>query len=170
MSQSDHPPLHRHETLAPFSRDHYTGLVQSQHLRKAAEGDDVARRKAVAEFIDAWDHEIEEHFADEERLLLDRLNDQDRQRLLEEHGRIREDVAQLREIRRTTDPDPNALRGAGERLEEHIRWEERELFERVQNSLTKKQLSELAVATQDIEQSRPRTARRKTDGSSEHSR
>ena len=69
MTRFKHSPIERHEALTPFSRDHYTGLVQAQHLSKAAESDAVARRKAIAEFVDAWDTEIAAHFADEERLL-----------------------------------------------------------------------------------------------------
>ena len=123
MARFEHAPIERHEALAPLSRDHYVGLVQAQHLKKSADADDVARRKAIAEFIDAWDHEIAPHFADEERLLVDLASEADRQRLLEEHQRLRELAGQARELRHQTDPAADLVRQVREKLEEHIRWE-----------------------------------------------
>jgi iron-sulfur cluster repair protein YtfE (RIC family) len=160
MPQPEHPPLKRHEALAPLSRDHYTGLVQAQRLMKAADGDEVARRKAVAGFVDAWEHELAEHFADEERLLVGLMTDDDRQRLLSDHRQLTDDAARLRGLRRITDPSPSALREVGQRLEQHIRWEERELFGRLQQQATDDQLAGLQEATAAIERTRPRNIRR----------
>lgn len=158
MDRFKHEPIERHEALAPFSRDHYTGLVQAQHLKKAADSDAVARRKAIASFVDAWDTEIAEHFADEQRLLLELMDDADRQRLLEEHQQLTALAQQARELRQKTDPDAAAVRQIGQMLEQHIRWEERELFVRLQNRLSPGQLAELGHRTEPIEQSRPRNA------------
>lgn len=157
MARFKHSPIERHEALAPFSRDHYTGLVQAQHLKKAAESGAVARRKAIAEFVDAWDSEIAEHFADEERLLLELASDADRQRLLKEHQQLTDLADQVRGLRRQTDPDAAVVRQIGQALDEHIRWEERELFVRLQDQLSDEQLAELGHQTEPIEQSRPRS-------------
>jgi len=169
MSKFEHTPIERHEALAPFSRDHYVGLVQAQHLKKAADDDDVARRKAVAEFVDAWDTEIAPHFADEERLLTDLANEADRQRLMEEHQQIRTLADKARELRRQTDPAADAVRHIGQTLEKHIRWEEREMFVRLQQELTEDQLASLAQQTEPIEKQRPRNACRPGNGESESS-
>jgi len=167
MAKFEHAPIERHEALAPFSRDHYVGLVQAQHLKKAADDDDVARRKAIAEFVDAWDAEIAPHFTDEERLLTDLANDVDRERLIEEHQQIRSLADKARELRRQTDPAADAVRHIGETLEKHIRWEERELFVRLQQELTEGQLASLAQQTEPIEKQRPRNACRTSSGESE---
>jgi len=158
MPEFKHAPIERHEALAPFSRDHYTGLVQAQHLKKAAGSDAVARRKAVAEFVDAWDTAIAQHFADEEELLLGLAGDADRQRLLDEHERLRGLADRSREMRRDTDPDAAVVREIGQALDDHIRWEERELFVRLQNDLTPEQQATLEQQTEPIEQARPRNA------------
>jgi len=170
MAKFEHAPIERHEALAPFSRDHYVGLVQAQHLKKAADDDDVARRKAIAEFVDAWDTEIAPHFADEERLLTDLANQTDGERLIEEHQQIRSLADKARELRRQTDPAADAVRHIGETLEKHIRWEERELFVRLQQELTEAQLASLAEQTEPIEKQRPRNACRPGSGESEASR
>jgi len=169
MARFKHDPIERHEALAPFSRDHYVGLVQAQHLKKAAAADDVARRKAVAEFVDAWDTQIAPHFADEERLLTDLANEADRQRLMEEHQQIRTLADKARELRRQTDPATDAVRHIGQTLEKHIRWEEREMFVRLQQELTEGQLASLAQQTEPIEKQRPRNACRPGSGESESS-
>lgn len=161
MPEYQHPPIRRAEALAPFSRDHYAGLVQARRLQKAAGSDAPAdRRRAIAEFIDAWDREIAEHFRDEERLLPDHLDPADRDRLLEEHRRLGAEAEQARQLRRTTDPDAAALDRLGRDLEQHIRWEERELFERIQQRLGEDASAELESRTQEIERRRPRNIRR----------
>lgn len=156
MKDFQHNPLPRHEALAPLSRDHYAGLVQSQHLIKAAEQDDVTRRIAIAEFVDAWDREIEPHLRDEERLLAGLLSDADRARLLAEHRQLEEDAATLRSLRKSVDPSAVTLREIGERLHRHVRWEERELFSTIQQSLNGEQLAALERQTAGIDSARNR--------------
>jgi len=164
MAEEARAPIERHEAIVPFSRDHYVGLVQAQHLMKAAEAGDVERRKAVAAFIDAWDGEIAKHFDDEERLLLELLQEQDRRRLVGEHEALRVLANQARKMRRQVDPRAADVKQIGILLEQHIRWEERELFARLQEQLTDAQLSRLAVKTAEVEQSRPRSACRRDGG------
>ncbi len=156
MPRYVHPPLTRHEALAPFSRDHYIGLVRAHHLIKSADADAVARRKAIAEFIDGFDHEIADHFDDEERLLIDLLDAAHRKRLIAEHRTLRELADQARQLRHQVDPDPERVRQIGQAFDDHIRWEERELFQHIQSTLSEAQLRVLQGHTAPIEQSRPR--------------
>ena len=161
MTRFHHAPIARLEALAPFSRDHYVGLVQARHLAKAAGADDVARRKALSEFLDAWDSDIAEHFRDEERLLADLAAPEDRERLLAEHRRLMALADVARRLHRKVDSDPATLREIGQALEAHIRWEERDLFQRLQDRLSTEQLAALGVQTAAIEQARPRNIHRK---------
>lgn len=164
MGRFKQPPIERHEALAPFSRDHYTGLVQARRLIKSAEDDAVARRKAIAEFVDAWDQEIAEHFDDEERLLMDVMSDDDRQRLTREHVRLRSLADEARGLRKQTDPDASRLQDIGQTLDDHIRWEERELFARIQDRLDEAQLAAIGHHTASIEAQRPRNTPRQRRG------
>lgn len=159
MSDDQHPPLAREQVLAPFSRDHYTGLVQSSRLRKAPSDRAEACAKLAADFINAWDREIADHFDDEERLLLDLMNEEDRQRLLTEHAQVRDFAARIRAECDEGQFDPATLRGMGDRLETHIRWEERDLFNRLQQSLTDAQRRALEVKTAAIDPARGRKPR-----------
>jgi len=153
----ENAPIPRHEALTPFSRDHYVGLVHAQRLKKAASKDRVARHKALADFLEAWRTEIEPHFRDEERLLPPLiLGDDDRRRLLDEHAAIERAANEAVIKRRAVDPDPDFVERLGRDLERHIRWEERVLFNCVQESASERQLGALADATEQVERARNR--------------
>lgn len=161
MSDFKHAPLPRHPALAPLSRDHYLGLVQAQHLLKASAQNSVARRKAVAEFLDAWQQEIKPHFDAEERLLSDCLDAGDRRMLLDEHAAIVELAARFPALRKQVEPAADRLAQLGNMLEKHIRWEERVLFPRLQKQLKPEQLEILGQQTAALETRRPRSPERK---------
>jgi len=160
MAKFKHAPIDRDEALAPLSRDHYVGLVLAHHLIRAAAEDDVARRQAVEELIDVWDREIAVHLRDEERLLSEFMDKADHQRLLDEHKRLTDLASRVYAARRQVDPDSAVLREFGQLLEEHIRWEERELFNRIEDRLDTAQLAELQKKTAAIEAARPRNISR----------
>jgi len=155
MPPFEHPPIKRHPSLQPFSRDHYQALVQARHLMKAADGNAQDRRKALAEFLDVWEHQIQPHFDDEERLLADLSHDALRLQLLQEHRRLRDMAAEAREHRRRVDPAAAWVRMLGETLNAHVRWEERELFATLESSAPA-QLDRLQPQAARIEASRPR--------------
>ena len=163
MSRFEHEPIQRHPGMQPFSRDHYVGLVHAQRLIKAAEGDAAARRGAIAAFLDAWDHEISAHFKDEERLLIPLMRQDDAGRLLREHEALRRMAREARDLRKQIDPAASWVREAGERLRDHIRWEERELFGRIEAETDEAALAKLAEETGRIEASRPRNTCRDSD-------
>jgi hemerythrin-like domain-containing protein len=85
---------------------------------------------------------------------------------LTQHRRLEQDAENLRRLRKSVDPDPQTLADAGKRLEAHIRWEERELFDRVQQQLDDKAIEQLQHKTAAIEAARPRnTCREPRTGS-----
>jgi hemerythrin-like domain-containing protein len=163
MNDYQHPPQKRDESLQPLSRDHYTGLVQAERLRKAGDGSAADRQQALAGFVDAWQREIVEHFADEERLLTDMMTETEHARLLTEHRHLRELANQAQHAQHADDPDGPWCRQLGETLRDHIRWEERELFPVLQQRASPEQLARLAEHTAPIEQRRGRAKCDDTD-------
>jgi len=161
MSEFTNPPIKRHEALVPLSRDHFNGLSRAQRLIKSGKGDRVARHKALAEFLDAWAMEIAEHFNDEERLFIPFLGDSDRERLLNEHNELHELAKEAKELRGEVDPPAERVEHIGVKLRDHIRWEERELFTRLEATIEPAELAKIAQSTAEIEASRPRAADRK---------
>lgn len=157
-----HPPLKRHEGLKPLSRDHYGGLVQAKHLRQAADAEPDDRLKAVRNFLDEWNTVTIDHFEDEERLLVDLIPDRaQRDRLFDEHAKLHHYAEQAAELVESNQPpSPEWLRNLAALFNDHIRWEERELFPLIEQSADEQALAALESETDVIEQTRPRWTER----------
>lgn len=130
--------MKRHLCLEPLSRDHNDGLILARHL-------DLEGAEALPSFRSAWEGELRDHFAEEERLLIPLCSREDAERLLREHLAI----ASLAETATTADE----ARRLGVLLHDHIRWEERELFGRIE-SAPEATLRSLAEETKRIERRR----------------
>ena len=140
----------RHEAIAELSRDHHQALVQAMALKRAT---DENAAEVAANFVRFFDEEAQHHFEIEEQVLLplyakfvglevstDRLVVQ----VLHEHLELRALVETLRAT--APDVDPVLVRELGQRLDGHVRHEERKLFPQIQAALSEQQLAELAVA------------------------
>jgi len=138
--------MKRHEALQPFSRDHNVGLVLARKLSRA-DAEDPPGLKSLAQEVTAyWRGEMQDHFAEEERLLSPLASPESARRLQREHAAI-EELLQGGEDRL----DANALSTLGQLLDEHIRWEERGLFVEIEENATPQQLQDLALATSLVE-------------------
>ena len=150
-----YPPLKRHPALTPLSREHFNGLVQVRRLRRAADADAEQRRQVLAGFIAHWSTEMTAHFDDEERLLVPLASAPDGQRLLAEHAQLRALAEAARPRATAAEPGIDWMRALAAILERHIRWEEREFFERLQQQVRAEDLAALLPAAQTIERTRP---------------
>jgi hemerythrin-like domain-containing protein len=151
------PPLKRHASLQPFSRDHHLGLVRAQQLIRSASGDATQRRAAVRAFVDAWEQEIRDHFADEERLLIGLIAPGHERRLREEHAELARLAQEAPARAQSPDPQRDWTERLGKLLNDHIRWEERELFPAVETSASPETLEAIATETARVEQTRRRS-------------
>ena len=128
----DTPPLKRHPALQPLSREHMGALIQARKLQRSADGDLRARQNAIEEFLQLWRAEIQDHFDEEERQLLPLIDAREsRQRLLDEHRTLR-DLSARCECDATFAEEEESVRSLGALLNDHVRWEERVLFEAIQ--------------------------------------
>lgn len=140
--------MKRHTTLHPLSHDHQNALARALRLRRAADLDAADRRAAVDAFLEFVDDRITPHFREEEALLERAVaatglttTATARERLLDEHAALTERFELLRTRRDTEgDLDRDLLRSVGQQLTDHIRFEERELFEQLQHELNDDQL------------------------------
>lgn len=137
--------MKRHEALQPFSRDHHHGLVLARRLSAGA--------TALPAFLQAWDAELKEHLDDEERLLAAVCPPALRERMHGDHQVLRK-LAQAARRGALTDEDARHL---GARLNDHIRWEERTLFPRIEKTADPQTLETLGSSTQAVELKRGRT-------------
>jgi len=140
----------RHPALRKFSEDHHQGLVQARRLRRAAGEDVEARIGAGRAFLPFWREETSGHFRLEEEVLLPVYarygGDLGAEPVLltaRDHATIRGLVMELEEQVERDEVHPDLLSEIGERLDGHIRLEERRLFPLVERSLSEEQLGEI---------------------------
>lgn len=111
--------------LIELSREHHVALRLAKRLAGAGTADSLP---TVTSFLRQEKATLLRHFGDEERDLLPQLLDFGEaalaQRLVDEHREM--------EALMSHDQDPQALARLGRVLGEHVRFEERELFEVLQ--------------------------------------
>lgn len=142
--------MRRVAELRDLSDDHHTALVLARRCRRQ-----VAERPTA----DLWREvqatsalHLEPHFRIEERYLLPALESIGEGDLA---TRIREDHAALRALRRSDQPTPQILQDFGRLLQEHVRYEERRVFDPTQERLPKAALRAIAQACQEARRARP---------------
>jgi len=131
--------------------------VRVQVLSSFVEGDEPARAATIALLHEAWEVELKAHFADEELLLKPHLSNRDMARLIEEHRALERHI----KMADHADCAPSAewLRETAAMLEDHIRWEERELFPAAERAGAEG-LDQMAHEADRIERERPGARRR----------
>lgn len=138
--------MKRHPALVPLSHDHHHTLVRARELREAASGEEPARREAAARFLRHFGLDVVRHFREEEELVFPLLPLQppELDRVLVQHQRIRALAGRLR-----GEPEGRLLEELGTLLEEHIRLEERFVFELVQERVPEAELAAIRLAPRD---------------------
>ena len=138
--------MKRTDALKGLSHQHHQGLFAALKLKRAQRATALEARTA---FLDFFEREGASHFRAEEDLLLPAFarhtqpDDPLIIRVLTDHVDLRRRALDL-EV--DTDPAPAALHELGERLESHIRFEERILFPKLEQTLPVEQLERLGVA------------------------
>jgi iron-sulfur cluster repair protein YtfE (RIC family) len=131
-------PLKRHDALVPLSREHHQGLLLCWKIKQGlAKSIDPTRIKQYADWF--FREHLVPHFAEEENVLFPILGNN--------HALVTRAVAEHRELEMLFADHSNveqSLRTISEKLDKHIRFEERELFEFIQRAATEEQLQALA--------------------------
>ena len=125
--------MYRAPALVPLSRDHHEALIQALWLRRRA-GQPAAARA----FLDFHHAELEGHMADEEDVVLPVAEAVDAAgcaRIRDEHVRLRALVAALQTaVDLGADPEAT-MQELASLLHDHVRYEERDFFMRLQAAL-----------------------------------
>ena len=128
MAQKEPAPLRRHIALQPLSRDHHHGLLLSWKIRQGQRRE-VAPDRMMRYARAFYDEALAGHFEEEERLLFPLLGP--------EHSLVQRAVAEHRRLESlfyaADERDFASVAAAIEgELVAHIRFEERELFQAIQ--------------------------------------
>ncbi|MBI2730581.1 MAG: hemerythrin domain-containing protein [Sphingobacteriales bacterium] len=132
--------MKRNENLYPLSWQHHNGLLAVLILRKGvAKNADPA---LMSQFIQQiWKDELQEHFEAEEVVLkkfIERypLLEVMFNKMIEDHSQIKQSLDQLK------NPNTGLIKTFYQRLENHIRFEEREFFPLIEQTLNVSELEE----------------------------
>jgi len=140
--------MKRDEALRPLSRQHLNALHAAKILR---EGDDL--EAVAAAFFDFWEGQGQRHLRIEEEVLLPgwalhaEVDREGVRRMLDEHLAIRREALRLEAGEATLEE----ARGLGRLLHDHVRFEERQLFPRLEADLGDADLTRLAAAIESAE-------------------
>jgi hypothetical protein len=136
--------LRRHPRLRGLSDDHHTALVLAIRCKRA----DVETLPALwASLQEISTAHLEPHFLIEEQHLLPALEQ------IGEHAmakRIGDEHARLRALTATAAPTAEIVLTFGQLLEAHVRYEEREVFERTQDRLPEETLAEIERICEEV--------------------
>ena len=139
--------MKRSPELAPLSRDHHVALEVALRLRRSEPGTVAA---AVERFGEFWHPRGARHFEVEEEVLLPALPADDpawseaTARVRREHDDIRSRAEDL--LKEGASGSADAARELGERLHDHVRYEERRLFVLLEERLRGEELAALGRA------------------------
>lgn len=129
----------RDKTLIPLSHQHQRALALCVRIERAspiAEGDLSAWQTEIAQL---WQMEIENHFAAEEQVVFPAAREYDALAPLVEE--LKADHAALRQgLERADTLSADSVLSVAQRLSAHIRKEERLLFERMQELMSRDKL------------------------------
>lgn len=136
-------PLKRHKSIQPLSRDHHHGLLLCWKIRTGfSKGVDPERIKRYTAWF--YEHHIQPHFDIEEKYVFPILGKENDlvKRAISDHRRL--DL-----LFSNTDDSSKSLSLIEEELEQHIRFEERVLFQEIQENATEKQLAIISEVHDD---------------------
>ncbi|GHE52673.1 MAG: hemerythrin domain-containing protein [Bacteroidota bacterium] len=136
-------PLKRTQALQPLSREHHQGLLLCWKIRKGlGTGVDPCRIKAYVDWF--YENYLFTHFHQEEQFVFPLLGNEHElvRKALTEHRRLNRLFSQKEDLTRN-------LSRIEEELEQHIRFEERVLFEEIQRTVSTEQLQSLELSHQE---------------------
>jgi hemerythrin-like domain-containing protein len=134
-------PIKRNPAIISFSKDHHFGLLLVWKIRQGIKTG-VSAERIAAYTLFFFKVDLEKHFNAEEVLLFTALDARDplRRQAEAEHRIIRRIVEQIEENKNNI----SLLEQFADKLEKHIRFEERELFAHLQEQLSENELLRIA--------------------------
>jgi hemerythrin-like domain-containing protein len=140
-------PIKRHPAIAELSRDHHTGLLLVWKIREGIKKS-IEPERIKKYVVHSFENELQPHFKEEEELLFNKIDKENKLRLQAEadHAAIRQMAGDMKNGSLSS---YESLQTLANRLEKHIRFEERELFNFIQEDFSDADLSEIASSLND---------------------
>ena len=130
-------PIKRSRQLTPLSKDHHEGLLFAWKIKQGLKnGADI---KLISEYVQwFWKNHLQEHFMEEEQILAPHLPPDNNllNQMMDEHKEIEAMIHIDENI-----PDQALLENLAQPIDDHIRFEERQLFPYAENVIPEKELN-----------------------------
>jgi len=124
-------PIKRNKHIVALSKDHHFSLLFCWKLRAGVKANVAPER--IGEYVNYfWHHHLKPHFAEEESVLFALLKDANVKRALVEHQQITKLVD---DILNGPAPVPDQFSALANAVDNHVRYEERELFPHLEQML-----------------------------------
>lgn len=139
-SKSQGAPIKRHPALVQLSRDHHFGLLLVWKIRRGLKKS-IAKERISNYILFFYNEDLKEHFKEEERDLFSRLPETDPLYIqaYSEHEQLNMLVNEIK----TNPGNEKLVTEFADTLEKHIRFEERSLFNYLQEKFTEDELATL---------------------------
>jgi hemerythrin-like domain-containing protein len=132
-------PIKRNEHIIMLSKDHHFTLLFCWKIRNGLKlGIEPGRIKRYVQYF--WEHHLRSHFAEEETILFAPVKDAAVQKAIDDHAKIAE---QIKALDANDDNTKNNLSALADTVDNHVRYEERELFPHLEQVLTDDQLEKI---------------------------
>lgn len=134
-------PIKRNAAIVEFSKDHHFALLLVWKIREGLKKD-IEPSRITKYVIHFFDTDLIPHFKGEEELLFPKLSKDNKLRMQAEAEH--ENIYQMIDGLRKKPDDNDLLKKFADTLEKHVRFEERELFNYLQENISESDLSEIA--------------------------
>lgn len=134
-------PIQRNAAIAEFSRDHHFALLLvwkiKEGLKKSIQAERISRY-----VLHIFEAELKPHFKDEEEWLYNKISSDNKLRVQAEaeHATIYKMIADLTK----NNSDKELLQKIADSLESHVRFEERHVFNYLQENISESELTKIA--------------------------
>ena len=130
-------PIKRNQHIVQFSKDHHFTLLFCWKIRQGLKMQiESIRIKSYVRYF--FKEHMEPHFKHEETLLFTLVGDEKVQKALDDHEKIKNLISKILESSDETISEQLAT--LADKVEAHVRFEERELFPHLEFTLSEEQL------------------------------
>lgn len=138
-------PIKRNENIVKLSRDHHTTLLFCWKIRNGLKNG--AEPGRIVKYVQYFkDLHMLPHFKQEEEILFAPVKDEQVRKALDDHKNI---LQQIDDLGNEGTGIENKLMLLADTVDNHVRYEERELFPHLEEVLSKEQLEEIGRVMQD---------------------
>ena len=140
-------PIKRNENIVKLSREHHTTLLFCWKIRNGLKNG--AEPKRIIKYVHYFrDVHMMPHFKQEEEILFAPVKDNMVQKAIEDHKDILQQVDLLEKDGTNIE---SKLTNLADTVDNHVRYEERELFPHLENILSNDQLAEIGQLMKEDE-------------------